>query len=206
VFLRKELKEREQRQLQVLADRLQRDLAALSLQQAQSETAAGSTQTMAAGQALLTDLKGTQALGRLVIDLDEVLSAAPGSSADLVIRDGDQLVVPRLTQEVTVIGEVQSPTSHLHQANLSRDDYISLSGGETQRADEKRIYIIRANGSVATAQSSGWFSRGGAQDVQTGDTIVVPLDAQQMRPLTVWTSVTQILYNIAVAVAAVNSF
>jgi len=207
VFMRVELKEREQRQLQVLADRMQRDLAALSLQQAQSSaTAASSTQTLAAGQALLVDLKGTEAVGRLVIDLDEVLAATPGSPADLVIHDGDQLVIPRLTQEVTVIGEIQSPTSHLFRAGLNRDDYISLSGGPTQRADEKRTFVIRANGSVAGGSTSGWFSRGGARDVQTGDTIVVPLDAEQMRPLTVWTSVTQILYNIAVAVAAVNSF
>jgi protein involved in polysaccharide export with SLBB domain len=206
VFMRQELKAREQSQLQVLAERLQRDLAALSLQQAQSETAAGTTQAMTAGQALLADLKNTEAVGRLVINLNEVLSATPGSSADLVIRDGDRLVIPRLTQEVTVIGEVQSPTSHLYHSDLNRDDYVSSSGGLTQRADKKRIFIIRANGSVAAAPSAAWFSRGGARDVQPGDTIVVPLDAQQMKPLTVWTSVTQILYNIAVAVAAVNSF
>lgn len=206
VFMRQELKAREQRQLEVLAERMQRDLAALSLQQAQSETPGGTTQAMAAGQALLADLKATQAVGRLVIDLDEVMTATPGSSADLVVRDGDRLVIPRLTQEVTVIGEVQSPTSHLYRADLDRDDYISISGGLTQRADKKRIFVIRANGSVAASPSAAWFSRGGARDVQPGDTIVVPLDAQQMRPLTVWTSVTQILYNIAVAVAAVNSF
>jgi protein involved in polysaccharide export with SLBB domain len=206
VFVRQDLKAREQRQLEVLAERMQRDLAALSLQQAQSETAAGTTQAMAAGQALLADLKHTEAVGRLVIDLDKVMTATPGSSADLVVRDADRLVIPRITQEVTVIGEVQSPTSHLYAAGLNRDDYVSSSGGLTQRADKKRIFIIRANGSVAAAPSAGWFSRGGSRDVRPGDTIVVPLDAQQMRPLTVWTSVTQILYNIAVAVAAVNSF
>jgi protein involved in polysaccharide export with SLBB domain len=206
VFMRQELKAREQHEMQILAERMQRDLAALSLQQAQSETAASATQAMNAGQALLADLKNTEAVGRLVINLNEVLSAAPGSPSDIVIRDGDRLVVPRLTQEVTVIGEVQSPTSHLYRADLKRDDYVSSSGGLTQRADKKRIFIIRANGSVAAAPSAAWFSRGGARDVQPGDTIVVPLDAQQMRPLTVWTSVTQILYNIAVAVAAVNSF
>lgn len=206
VFMRLDLKEREQRQLQILAERLQRELAALSLQQAQSETTGSTSQATAAGQALLADLKGTQAVGRLVIELNEVMAATLGSSADIVIRDGDRLFIPRLTQEVTVIGEVQSPTSHLYRADLNRDDYISISGGPTQRADKKRIFIIRANGSVAAAPSAAWFSRGGARDVKPGDTIVVPLDAQQMRPLTVWTSVTQILYNIAVAVAAVNSF
>jgi len=206
VFTRQELKAREQHQMEVLAERLQRELAALSLQQAQSEASAGTSQAMAAGQALLADLKVTEAVGRLVIDLEEVIAAVPGSANDLVVRGGDYLIVPRRNQEVTVIGEVQSPTSHLYRDGLSRDDYISLSGGPGQRADEKRTYIIRANGSVAVEPSSGWFSRGGTGDIRPGDTVVVPLDAQQMRPLTVWTSVTQILYQIAVAVAAVNSF
>ena len=206
VFLRQELKAREQRQLQVLAERLQRELAALSLQQAQSDTAAGTSQAMAAGHALLTDLQHTEAVGRLVIDLNEVLSAATSSASELAVRDGDHLYIPRITQEVTVIGEVQSPTSHLYRSDVTRDEYVGLSGGLTQRADRKRIFIIRANGGVAGAPSTAWFSRGGARDVHPGDTIVVPLDAAQMRPLTVWTSVTQILYNIAVAVAAVKSF
>ncbi len=78
VFTRVELKEREQRQLQVLADRMQRDLAALSLQQAQSEAGSGASQAMAAGQALLSDLKGTEAIGRLVINLDDVCLPHPG--------------------------------------------------------------------------------------------------------------------------------
>ncbi|TFH50160.1 MAG: hypothetical protein E4H01_02885, partial [Lysobacterales bacterium] len=205
VFMREELKAREQRQLQVLADRMQRDLAALSLQEAQSGTGSSSTsEAMAAGQALLADLQSTEAVGRLVINLDEVLSASPGSSADLVIRDGDQLVIPQPTQDVTIVGEVQSPTSHLYRAGLSRDDYISLSGGATQRADKKRIFIIRANGGVAAAPAAGWFSRGGARDVRPGDTIVVPLDAQPLKQLTVWTSITQMLFQIAVTVRTVT--
>jgi protein involved in polysaccharide export with SLBB domain len=206
VFTREELKLREQRQLQVLAERLQRELAALSLQQAQSQEGGNTAEAMSAGQALLTDLEATEAVGRLVIDLEGVMRAAPNSQDDLIVRDGDRLFIPRLTQEVTVIGEVQSATSHLYQGELARDDYIQRSGGLTQRADRKRIYIIRANGSVAVAPGSRWFSRGGPRNIEPGDTIVVPLDAHQMRPLTVWTSATQILFNLAVAVAAVNSF
>jgi len=206
VFTRVDLKLREQRQMSVLAERLQRELASLSLQQAQSAQSASTSQAMAAGQGLLSDLKGAQAVGRLVINLDDVLHAAPGSQNDIIIKDGDRLIVPRQTQEVTVIGEVQNATSHLYQANLTRDDYIERSGGTTQRADKKRVYVIRANGEVVTDSSSHWFSRGGSRQIRPGDTVVVPLNAQQMRPLTLWTSVTQILYNLAVAVAAVNSF
>ncbi|MFZ2508524.1 MAG: hypothetical protein WAW79_08655, partial [Steroidobacteraceae bacterium] len=205
VFTRQDLKVREQRQLEVLAERMQRDLAALSLQQAQSGESEAA-QAVAAGQALLADLKATEAAGRLVIDLAQVLAAAPGSQWDLTVKGGDQLVVPRLTQEITVVGEVQNATSHFYAAGLMRDDYILLSGGATQRADRRHTFIIRANGSVATGSSSRWFGRGGPRDIRPGDTIVVPLDADRLRPLTTWTSITQILYNIAVAVAAVNSF
>ena len=175
------------------------------MQQAQAGQE-GASQAIAAGQGLLADLKSTKAVGRLVIELDKLVASRIGSADDVIVRDGDELIVPRQTQEVTVIGEVQSATSHLYQASLTRNDYIARSGGFTQRADEKRVFVIRANGQVDAGMSSGWFSRGGNQQIRPGDTVVVPLDAQQVRPLTLWTSVTQILYNVAVAVAAVNSF
>jgi hypothetical protein len=104
-----------------------------------------------------------------------------------------------------VLGEVQNATSHFYREGVGRNDYISMSGGYTARADKGRIYVVRANGMVVTNASSRWFSRGDTR-IMPGDTIVVPLEADRVRPLTLWTSVTQILYNIAVAVAAVNSF
>jgi protein involved in polysaccharide export with SLBB domain len=205
VFTREDLKEREQRQLDLLADRLQRDLASLTLQQAQSGEG-GASEALSAGQQLLSDLKTTQAVGRLVINLDDVLRAEAGDPASLIVRKGDALYIPRIAQEVTVLGEVQNSTSHLYRADLSRDDYIKLSGGVTPRADEDRTFIVRADGSVAASEAGGWLSRGAPKAVNPGDTVVVPLDADRVKPLSFWTSVTQILYNIAVAVAAVNSF
>jgi polysaccharide export outer membrane protein len=79
-----------------------------------------------------------------------------------------------------------------------------MSGGLTQRADKNRIYVVRADGSVVSRSAGAWF--GGGVDIKPGDTIVVPLDAERMRPLPLWTAVTTIIYNLAVAVAAVNSF
>jgi len=206
VFTREELRQREQRQIEVLAERLQKELTALSLQQTRSEKVAATSEAISAGQTLLADLRATQAVGRLVIDLESVMRASAGSDDELLAKDGDQLFVPRTTQEVTVIGKVQSATSHLYELGLTRDGYIERSGGLAQGADKRRIFVIRANGGVASAPDSGWFSRSGARDIQPGDTIVVPMDVRQLQPLTVWTSVTQILYNIAVAVAAVNAF
>ena len=120
--------------------------------------------------------------------------------------DGDELVVPKRTQEVTVIGEVPTATSHVWSPDRTLEDYVAQSGGATKQADPKSIYIIRANGSVVTSRGSSWFSRSGTEDVRPGDTIVVPLDVDRMRPLPLWAAVTTIIYNLAVAVAAVNSF
>jgi protein involved in polysaccharide export with SLBB domain len=204
VFTRKDLKEREQRQLKVLADRLQGELATLSLQLAQSGEAGNTGQAIAAGQGLLADLKATEAVGRLVIDLRGVINAPAGSPNDVVVKDGDKLLIPRQTQEVTVIGEVQSATSHLFDPAISRDEYIAMSGGTTPRADKKRIYVVRASGSVSAGNGSSWFSQE-STDIRPGDTIVVPLDAERMRPLPLWTAVTTVIYNLAVAVAAIGS-
>lgn len=204
VFTRRELRDRERRQLEILASRMESDLAQLSLQAAQ-ETGKDTAQALTIGRSLLANLRSTQAVGRLVIDLERAMVAHPGSEHDIVLKDGDRLVVPRVTQEVTVIGEVQSATSHLYNPNFSRDDYIAMSGGVTPRADEKHIYVVRANGSVEVGTSGLWFRKGGVQ-IEPGDTIVVPLDTERMRPLPFWTAVTTIIYNLAVAVAAVNSF
>jgi polysaccharide export outer membrane protein len=206
VFTRETLKEREKRQMEVLADRLKQDLGTLALQgaQASGSGAQQASETLAIGQSLLADLRDTEPVGRLVIDLDRILAAEPGSPGDVILKDGDALRVPKTAQEVTVIGEVQNSTSHLYDPAVDREGYISLSGGTTQKADDKRIYVVRANGSVEAGSKSRWKRSSGS--IQPGDTIVVPLDAERMRPLPMWTSITTILYNIAVAVAAVNSF
>src|SRR5262249_46564059 len=157
---RLDLQEREQEQLDRLADRLQSDLVATSLMAARANQS-GSQQTYQVGQSLISQLKAAKAVGRLVIDLNASMRAAAGSSNDIILGNGEQLVVPKQHQEVTVMGEVQNVTSHLYETNLGRDDYINMSGGLTRQADKSRIYIVRANGSVV-ADSSRWFSAGRA--------------------------------------------
>ncbi len=197
VFLREGLREREQEQIEMLARRLEADLTTLSLQAAST----GGTDTLTTGRALLDQLRSTEAVGRLVIDVEHLRAGG-----DVELRDGDELLVPKRTQVVTVIGETQQSTSHLFQAGLSRDDYISLSGGLTRRADKRLIYVVRANGAVIASSGSRWVGRGNRTDIRPGDTIVVPMDTDKMRPLTFWTNVTQIIYQGAIAVAAIRSF
>jgi len=206
LFTRQSLKEREREQLEKIAERLQRDIgqAALAVTQAPNATSQQSSQALDVGQSLLELVRETRPVGRLVIDLPKAMRQ-PGSEYDVILKDGDQLLVPIQTQEVTVLGEVQGGTSHLYSAKYTRDDYVGLSGGPTQKADVKRTYVVRADGSVVGATGNAWFSRNGAR-IQPGDTIVVPLNAERIPPLPFWQSVSTIIYNLAVATAAVNSF
>lgn len=203
-FTRRDLRELEQQQLDRLAERMRSDLASLTLQAANAGKA-DATQALIAGQSLLQQLQGSKAVGRFVIDLPGLLAGRAGGPKDVALRDGDDLVVPKQRQEVTVIGEVQNATSHLFQPDLRRSDYIALSGGTTVKADNRHIYVVRADGSTATRTSS-WFARNYDVAIKPGDTIVVPLDTERMPRLPFWQAVTQILYNVAVSVAAVNSF
>jgi protein involved in polysaccharide export with SLBB domain len=204
VFTRMELKKREQEQLDGLAQRLQRDLAVLALQSVAASQGNGGGAAITVGQSLLSQLRATKAVGRLVIDLPRALHASKGDS-DIILRGGDQLIVPKVQQEVTVIGEVASATSHLYRPGYTRDDYIALSGGANRRADKGRIYVVRANGSVVASEGSRWFERSDIS-VKPGDTVVVPLDTERLPALPFWQAVTSIIYNVAIAAAAVHSF
>jgi polysaccharide biosynthesis/export protein len=213
IFIREELKQREKDQLEMLSNRLQSDLAALSLEAVSTSavTSGGgggggsAAQALAIGQQLIQQLRNTKPVGRLVVDLHQVVNGRLGGPGDVLLRNGDMLLIPKKNQEITVLGEVQSPTSHIYRAGLSREDYIAKSGGATQKADRKRIYIVRANGDVVSGGRTGWFRRSRSVDIRPGDTIVVPLDTERVAALPLWTSVTTILYNLAIAILAIHS-
>lgn len=208
VFTRMELKQREQAQMDDLAQRMRVELGVLALRAVATSSggnAGNASSALIVGRSLLQQLQGEKAVGRLVINLPRIVREQSNSPYDVVLRNGDELIVPKFEQEVTVIGEVQDPTSHLYNPNLSRDDYVRLSGGLTAQADKKRIYVVRADGSVVANEGSRWFSRGSNVEIEPGDTIVVPINAEQMLPLPFWEAVTGIMYNVAIAAAAVHA-
>jgi protein involved in polysaccharide export with SLBB domain len=204
VFTREELRLREQERIDALARQLEADIAAATLSRAAENDDKGA-EALASARALLPQLKAARAAGRLVIDLPELLQQGKGSEYDVVMKGGDRLIVPAKSQEVTVIGEVQYPTSHLVENGLDTDDYIARSGGLTYKADNGRVYVVRANGLVEPATSGWWIFRHNSADVKPGDTIVIPIDVERMRPLALWSSVAQILYQIAVSIAVLNT-
>lgn len=203
VFTRETLREQERENLRKLAEDLRKQIASESLRR---NTGAGSIVSYDEARKLLRDLTKAQAVGRLVIDLERLIEG--DQAVDIALNDGDTLYIPGKSQSVNVIGEVYVPTSHLFTEGQSYDDYILKSGGYRALADAENTYIIRANGAVEVpgSSSSFWYSDDKtASVIQPGDTIVVPFDADNVDNMTLWTNATQILYQLAVAIAAIGS-
>jgi polysaccharide export outer membrane protein len=202
VFTRNSLIEREEKQKEKLVQQLESDIATLSLTPTNEDTA---QKANSVAESLLKRLSNSKSVGRLVIDLDSQLTGP--LSSQITLRDGDKLHIPIMPEEVSILGEVQFPTSHLFQSDFPVDQYINLSGGFTQNADDKRIFVVKSNGAVLTKKGSGWFSGNHHQNkIQAGDVIVVPINIQKGKWLETLTSGTQIVYQLAVTAAAVNSF
>jgi polysaccharide biosynthesis/export protein len=204
VFIRAELRRQEQDELDRYAQRMKLDISESALLAARgAQGNAGAAASI--GESLLSQLQSAKAVGRLVINLPAIIRTRPGSMVDVVLRNGDELVVPKQRQDVIVIGEVQDPTSHLYLRSMSRDDYIDQSGGLTSQADKHHIYVVRADGSVVTG-NRGWFRGGDSVEIRPGDAIVVPLDTERLPGLVVWEAVSSILYNLSIAAIALHSF
>jgi len=182
-----------------MRQRLSEDIAKAQLT---SQDDKGIAQDVSTAQQLLSQLNNTPAVGRLVIDLEKVIHNDP--YYQIVLESGDVLNIPPKRNSVTVIGEVQLPISQLYQPDMSHWDYIESSGGTTDGADEERIYVIKANGSVSLPEKSSWFATGDFY-LSPGDTVVVPLDADRIDQVVLWRDMSQIFYQIALGAAAVGS-
>lgn len=200
VFTREKLRQLEAQRLREAEERLQGDLLGVQLE---GDNFGGQTsQRIQQVEDLLEDVQNSRPVGRMVIDLAAVVSDE--NYQPIRLQDGDSLTIPTIPQAVSVFGEVQFPTSHLHQQGLTVDDYLERSGGPTRQADEDRVYVVKADGSVMLPERSRWFG-GRSQQLQPGDTIIMPIDVDRLNQLELWTNVSQIVYQMALGAAAVGN-
>jgi len=199
VFTREELRKQEQERKKILAQELQREVAGNML------TGTGDSRvSYDEMRTLLADLLSAEPVGRLIMDLPKLLSA--NGANDVQLKDGDTLHVPSRNDSVSIMGEVQMATSYRFDPDVSVEEYIDRSGGTKEKADEDRIYIVKANGAIERYEGgSSWFSFSESSQLGPGDAIIVPMDTTYTENLELWSQVTSILYNTAVAVAAINS-
>ncbi len=113
-----------------------------------------------------------------------------GSISDVLLEEGDEIIIPRKTDVVHVSGEVLIPTAVTWEKDLKLKDYLGGAGGLSDRADSGNILIVGLNGEVSRARG---------QDVEPGDRILV-MPKFDSKNLQLVKDVTQVLYQMAVAV------
>ena len=195
VFTRDSIAELEATRSKQFAQSIIRDFA--SSQLTKEDNAIG----IAEVQAIAEILQNFEGAGRLLVDLEAAMSG--DALANIVLEDGDALSIPTQVSTVTVVGEIRRPGTHTFQPGLDLNDYLGLSAGMTARADDKELYIVKANGSVLRPTKSLFRFAGGNGALRPGDTIVVPVDAGYTDNLTLWREVTQVIFNSTAGLASV---
>ena len=101
------------------------------------------------------------------IDLAAAL-ASPGSEADLVLREGDILLVPQYNNTVRISGNVLYPNTVTYSPKMTVNDYVEMAGGYGFRSKKSKAYVVYMNGTVARARR---YAKG---VIEPGCEIVVP--------------------------------
>ncbi len=172
-FTRQSTKRVQQQRLNEYADSLDAQLAVLSANSnaraISDRDAAAATQASLDARESIARLRRVVPLGRIVLELrpdDRGITAVP----DLPLEDGDRFVVPRVPSTVAVEGQVYSANSFVYVRGRREHDYLRQAGGPDRDADRKRVFILRADGSVFSTQ----YGNVEKANMFPGDTIVVP--------------------------------
>ncbi|MDP2416740.1 MAG: SLBB domain-containing protein, partial [Hydrogenophaga sp.] len=155
--------------------------------------------------AVIRTLKTPKAEGRMVIDAKAATEKCDETS-DVVLESGDRVMVPKYTDEVTVVGQVYQPTSHKFRPDRAALDYINLSGGAKELAVREHAFVVQANGEVMSVRSSmsSWTWLLGPSNVKVtpGATVVVPLSVDRINGREFTQSWIDMLYKAAVSAAS----
>jgi hypothetical protein len=153
-------------------------------------------------QSALDKLQGTPPSGRLVIHISSDLKRWANTSADMEVRAGDMLVVPKTPNFVLVNGAVYNPTALAFRPGKSAGWYLSQAGGATNAANKKAIFLIRADGSVVGGSGGVWSGGVLSAGVRPGDMLVVPERAYS--GTTRWKSTLQVAQLVSAAGIAIQ--
>ena len=109
----------------------------------------------------------------VAIDLAYILKN-PGSADDITLEEGDELIIPRINNTVSVGGEVFRPVDIMFEKNKDFRDYLSDAGGVTQSGKRSRAFVIYPNGrSAKIRRTLGIFPD--YPKIEPGSNIIVPL-------------------------------
>lgn len=184
VLMRREVRDLELKSHMELVQRVKAEQVTLrALPEADADQKNAKLTAIGQTEATLAQLQASEPIGRVVIHISPDMKSWQNSAADVQVRDGDVLFVPKKAGYVMVNGQVFNPTAIGYRPGHSAKWYLSQAGGVTQLADKKAVFVIRADGSVIAARnnnSSWWGGDPMSATLRAGDTIVVPEKAPKI--------------------------
>ena len=175
VLQRVQVRELEARQQDQMILRVKDEQTNLELQPDTDAKAKRAKETaMQQYQTTLTELSANPPVGRVTIRISSNISHWKNSAADIEVRAGDTLAIPKRPSYVMVTGQVFNPTAVSFRPGRSAKWYLSQSGGPTAMANKKAIFVVRADGSVIGEKEGLWGGNALGAALQPGDTVVVP--------------------------------
>jgi len=210
VLIRREVREIEMKAHLQLVERIKMEEMNLkSLPETDAEQKNQKLNAIAQTETALTQLQANAPIGRVVVHIQSDIKEWRNTSADVAVRDGDVLLVPKRPGYVLVNGQVYNPTAVSHQKGRSAKWYLSQAGGLTQIADKKAVFVVRADGSVLSAKGNrdGFFSGDPLNStLRPGDTVVVPEKAPRIGTRN-WSTIfqaAQVASSVALSVAYIH--
>ena len=162
-------------------------------------------------QQVLNALRSQAASGRLVIHISSDIRRWQNTAADVEVRAGDVLLIPKRPNFVLISGQVYNPSAVSFTPGKSAGWYLQQTGGPTNLADKKNIFIIRADGSVVGHQggatSGFWHGSVLSARLEPGNTVVVP--EKFITGSSAWKEVmttAQFISSMAIAARVATSF
>lgn len=169
----RDLENKSQQELYERVKGMEAQLTALPAADAQQKLAQETTYEQ--WQSAMEDLADNPPLGRVTIQISSNIRQWANTSRDIQVRDGDTLVIPKRPSQVMVQGQVYDPTAVSYRPGKSAKWYLNQSGGPTNLANKKAIFVVRADGTVIGGRGGMlWMGGGLDQTLQPGDTVVVP--------------------------------
>ena len=210
VLMRREVKELEtQTQMEMIA-RMKAEREQLSaLPEGDTNQKNVKLNALAQTDSTMVQLAKTPPIGRVVIHIAADVKQWKNTPADVALRDGDVLVIPKKANVVMVNGHVFNPTAISAQPGRSAKWYLSQAGGLTPIADKKAVFVIRADGSVISSKnnSDGWWAGNPlSAALRPGDMVVVPEKTPKIGGLN-WAAImqsAQVASSVALAVAYIH--
>jgi protein involved in polysaccharide export with SLBB domain len=139
---------------------------------------------------------------QIAIDINQIMKN-PGSELDLVLRDMDEIVIPKMDNRVKISGGVLRPTNIVYREGLTIGECISAAGGISEYAKRSRAYVIYANGKSNRTKHFGLFRIN--PTIKPGSEIVLPeTNEKKEKTLTSFIQFTTILAQVASALATIS--